>query len=80
MQNSGVGFVVGFGRVGAIAGPMIGGFLLSAGLGRMDTYFVFSAIAVIPVVTMYYAYRIVARAPHVDAETPAGELNAEPAR
>lgn len=80
MQNSGVGFVVGFGRVGAIAGPMIGGFLLSAGLGRMDTYFVFSAIAVIPVVTMYYAYRIAARAPHVVTQTPAGELNAEPAR
>ena len=80
MQNSGVGFVVGFGRVGAIAGPMIGGFLLSAGLGREDTYFVFSAIAVIPVVTMYYAYRIVARAPHVAPQTPAGELNAEPAR
>lgn len=80
MQNSGVGFVVGFGRVGAIAGPMIGGFLLSAGLDRMDTYFVFSAIAVIPVVTMYYAYRIAGRAPHVAIETPAGELNAEPAR
>jgi len=59
---------------------MIGGFLLSAGLDRMDTYFVFSAIAVIPVVTMYYAYRIVARAPHVETKTPAGELNAEPAR
>ncbi len=80
MQNSGVGFVVGFGRIGAIAGPMIGGFLLSAGLGRMDTYFVFSAIAVIPVVTMYYAYRIAARTPHAASEIPAGELNAEPAR
>lgn len=80
MQNSGVGFVVGFGRIGAIVGPMIGGFLLSAGLSRMDTYFVFSAIAVIPVVTMYFAYRIAARAPHVPDQTPRGELNAEPAR
>lgn len=80
MQNSGVGFVVGFGRIGAIAGPMIGGFLLSAGLSRMDTYFVFSAIAVIPVVTMYFSYRIAARAPHLAVETSSGALNAEPAR
>lgn len=70
MQNAGVGFVVGFGRIGAIIGPMIGGFLLSAGLSRMDTYFVFSAIAVFPVVTMYFANRIVTN-PQRRAETNA---------
>lgn len=80
MQNSGVGFIVGFGRIGAIAGPMIGGFLLSAGLTRMDTYFVFSAIAIIPVVTMFYAYRIAARAPHLSAPTPSGASHAEAGR
>ena len=61
IQNAGVGYVVGFGRIGAIIGPSIGGFLLSAGLSRMDTYFVFSAIAVIPVVAMHLANRIAAR-------------------
>lgn len=80
IQNAGVGFVVGFGRIGAIAGPMIGGLLLSAGFGRMDTYFIFSAIAVIPVVTMYYAYRIAARVSHRGGEAVPGELDAEPAR
>jgi MFS family permease len=80
MQNSGVGFIVGFGRIGAIVGPMIGGFLLSAGLSRMDTYFVFSAIAVIPVVTMYFAYRIAERTPHQAGQPISGELDAEPAR
>lgn len=80
IQNAGVGFVVGFGRIGAIAGPMIGGLLLSAGFGRMDTYFIFSAIAVIPVVTMYYAYRIAARAPHRGGGVVPGELDAEPVR
>jgi MFS family permease len=63
VQNTGVGFVVGFGRVGAIIGPMIGGFLLGAGLDRMDTYFVFSVIAVIPAVTMHLANRLAARQP-----------------
>ncbi len=75
VQNTGVGFVVGFGRVGAIIGPMIGGFLLGAGLDRMDTYFVFSVIAVIPAVTMHLANRLAARQPQRpgdhDAASPA---------
>jgi predicted MFS family arabinose efflux permease len=58
VKNAGVGFIVGFGRVGAIAGPMIGGFLLGTGLDRMGTYFAFSAIAVIPAVTMFLAAKI----------------------
>lgn len=61
VKNVGVGFIVGFGRVGAIAGPMIGGFLLGSGLDRMGTYFAFSAIAVIPAVTMFWATKILAR-------------------
>lgn len=76
IQNAGVGFVVGFGRIGAIIGPMIGGFLLSAGLTRMDTYFVFSAIAVVPAVTMYFANRLVARAPR-RKDTTTGAFDAE---
>jgi len=62
-QNTGLGFIVGFVRVGAAIGPMIGGFLLSAGLGRMDVYAVFSAIALVPAVTMFLAMRIAARRP-----------------
>lgn len=72
IHNTGVGFVVGFGRLGAIIGPMIGGFLLSAGLDRMDTYFVFSVIAVIPAVTMHLANRLAAR-------RPTGEYDVAPA-
>lgn len=60
-QNTGLGFVVGFGRVGAIIGPMIGGVLLSTGFDRMDTYFVFAIIAVIPAITMHLANRIAQR-------------------
>ncbi|WP_417620726.1 MFS transporter [Parasphingorhabdus sp.] len=61
VKNAGVGFIVGFGRIGAIAGPMIGGFLLGAGLDRMATYFVFSAIAVIPAIAMFLASKIAER-------------------
>lgn len=60
-QNTGMGFVVGFGRVGAVIGPMIGGFLLNSGFDRMATYAVFSVIAVIPAVTMHLANRIASR-------------------
>lgn len=60
-QNTGLGFIVGFVRVGAAVGPILGGFLLSAGLGRMDTYFVFTAIAAVPAITMYLAARLTAR-------------------
>ncbi len=60
-QNTGLGFIVGFVRVGAAVGPILGGFLLSAGLSRMDTYFVFTAIAAVPAVTMYLAARLTAR-------------------
>ncbi|WP_131818686.1 MFS transporter [Sphingomonas turrisvirgatae] len=80
IQNAGVGFIVGFGRVGAVIGPAIGGFLLSAGLSRMDTYYVFAAIAVIPAVTMYVAYRLALRT-SFSSETPEPQaLIAEPAR
>jgi MFS family permease len=75
IQNTALGFVVGFGRIGAIIGPMIGGFLFSAGLTRMDTYIVFSIIAVIPAVTMYLANRLAARA----ASNLAGDFGAQPA-
>ncbi|MES2497512.1 MAG: MFS transporter [Pseudomonadota bacterium] len=74
VRNTGVGFVVGFGRVGAIIGPMIGGFLLGAGLDRMDTYIVFSVIAIIPAVTMHLANRLAARRQKTgefDAASPA---------
>ncbi|MHB9879269.1 MFS transporter [Pacificimonas sp. ICDLI1SI03] len=73
-QNTGLGFVVGFGRIGAIIGPMIGGFLLSAGFDRMATYFIFSAIAIIPAITMHMANRLAARdlrAAEEDARAPA---------
>lgn len=46
----GLGFMVGFGRVGAIFGPLIGGLLLGADAGRATTLAVFASVAIIPAV------------------------------
>lgn len=55
MRNTGVGFVVGWGRVGAIIGPMLGGLLIGASFDRVMTFAVFASIAVIPVMSMFMA-------------------------
>jgi predicted MFS family arabinose efflux permease len=55
MRNSGVGFVVGWSRLGAIIGPMLGGLLIGVGFDRVMTFAVFASIAVIPVMTMFLA-------------------------
>jgi predicted MFS family arabinose efflux permease len=62
VQNIAVSFMVGFSRIGAIIGPMIGGFLISAGFDRMQTYFIFSAIALMPAVALWFAGRLALRA------------------
>jgi len=56
-RNAGVGFVVGWGRVGAIIGPMLGGMLIGANFDRAMTFAVFASIAVVPVMTMFLAAR-----------------------
>ncbi|PQA86416.1 MFS transporter [Hyphococcus luteus] len=55
MRNTGVGYIVGWGRVGSILGPMLGGLLVGAGLGRMSVFAVFAVISVIPALTMLLA-------------------------
>ena len=75
IRNSGVGFVVGFTRVGAVAGPMIGGFLMGAGLGRMDVYFIFSAIALTPALTMFFANRLALARPQLSGVANASSAN-----
>lgn len=55
MRNTGVGYIVGWGRLGSIIGPMLGGMLVGAGLGRMSVFAVFAAISIIPAITMLMA-------------------------
>jgi hypothetical protein len=56
-RNAGVGFMVGWGRVGAIIGPMLGGLLIGAKLDRVTTFAIFAILAVVPVVAMFLAAR-----------------------
>ena len=60
-QNTGLGFVVGFGRIGAIIGPMLGGLMLNAEFDRSTTYMIFSAIALVPAITMHLANQVANR-------------------
>lgn len=57
MRSAGVGFLVGWSRAGAIIGPMLGGMLIGAELGRGMTFTVFATIAVVPVMTMFLVAR-----------------------
>jgi MFS family permease len=57
-RSLGLGFVVGWGRIGAIIGPVIGGLLLgSTDAGRSMTFAVFAAISAIPVLAMLMLMR-----------------------
>jgi MFS transporter, AAHS family, vanillate permease len=58
MRNSGVGFMVGWQRAGAIIGPMLGGLLIGAKLDRNSMFAIFAVIAVLPVVSMFMAARL----------------------
>jgi predicted lipid-binding transport protein (Tim44 family) len=49
--------MVGWGRVGAIIGPMLGGLLIGAKLDRVTTFTIFASLAVVPVLTMFLAAR-----------------------
>jgi len=55
LKTSGLGAMVGFTRVGSAIGPMLGGLLLSYGFSRMNVYFIFSAIAVVPAIAVFTA-------------------------
>lgn len=57
LRSFGVGFVVGFGRAGAVIGPFIGGLLLGADIGRAVTFVIFAVLSVIPAVAMLFLGR-----------------------
>jgi MFS family permease len=57
-RNAGVGFMFGWSRAGAVIGPILGGLLIGAKLGREMTFAVFASIAVVPVLSMFLAARL----------------------
>jgi AAHS family benzoate transporter-like MFS transporter len=47
MRGAGVAWCAGFGRLGGVAGPLLGGFLLAAGLAVNTIFFVLAAIGLV---------------------------------
>ena len=57
VRSAGTGWTVGFGRIGSIAGPLLGGVLIAAGLG-WDSLFLIAAIpALVAAATTFVASR-----------------------
>jgi len=50
VRGAGVAWCAGFGRLGGVAGPLLGGFLISAGLALNSIFYVLSTLAVLGVV------------------------------
>jgi MFS transporter, AAHS family, benzoate transport protein len=45
-RAAGVSWVAGFGRIGGVLGPLIGGWLAAAGIGGSTAFYIFGAVAV----------------------------------
>lgn len=54
-RNTGLGLMLGCSRLGGIAGPLLGGVLIGAGLDRLWVMLVFSLILAVPVAAVLYA-------------------------
>jgi MFS family permease len=65
VRNTGTGLAIGFGRLGAVAGPWLGGILIAAGWQR----FVYYAVLALPILVAATAVR---RIPLLD-EAPDGD-------
>lgn len=69
LRSFGVGFVVGFGRAGAVLGPLIGGMLLDADIGRAMAFVFFASMCIVPAIAMFMLGRKAAPATPAPAST-----------
>lgn len=61
IRGTGVGIVVGLGRIGGIAGPLVAGVLISSGWGRIHYFPIFAAVCLIGVAGMFLLGRLLRR-------------------
>lgn len=66
-RGAGVAWCAGFGRLGGIGGPVIGGLLVGAGLGGMAAFYIFAGIALLAALVTL----LVPRPAHEAVETTA---------
>jgi MFS family permease len=55
VRTASVSMLVGIARLGAITGPLFGGLLLELGLARSSMFAVLAAVALVPLVAMFFA-------------------------
>ncbi|GHE91160.1 benzoate transporter [Amycolatopsis deserti] len=66
-RAAGVAWCAGFGRLGGIVGPVIGGLLVGAGLGGTTAFYIFAGVALAAALVT----ALVPRAQHADVPLPA---------
>ncbi|AIJ22273.1 MFS transporter [Amycolatopsis methanolica] len=66
-RAAGVAWCAGFGRLGGIVGPVIGGLLVGAGLGGTTAFYIFAGVALAAALVT----ALVPRAQHADVPVPA---------
>jgi MFS family permease len=57
VRVSGIGFVIGLGRVVSVAGPAVAGVLFSAGLTRSSVSLIFACLPIVAGILLYFASR-----------------------
>jgi MFS transporter, AAHS family, benzoate transport protein len=67
MRGAAVAWAAGFGRLGGVSGPLLGGFVLAAGLSVDSIFYILTGLAVVGVVLTL----LVPRAHVADDTTPA---------
>lgn len=78
-RAAGVAWCAGFGRLGGILGPVIGGLLVAAGLGASTSFLVFGAIALVGAALTLAVPRSPVREEQAPKVEPAPALEFEPA-
>jgi len=58
VRGTALGFAVGLGRLGGIAGPILTGFILSSSLGTFAVFYVFAVIGVLAAITVALIPRV----------------------
>lgn len=61
VRSTGTGWTVGFGRIGSIVGPLLGGTLIAAGLARDSLFLIAALPALVAAAATFAATRLIAR-------------------
>ena len=75
VRNTGTGLAIGFGRLGAVVGPYIGGLLIGAGWQRLAYYSVLAIPVLVSAIAVRHIPIFMERSEPESAKLPRGTLN-----